>query len=643
MGEDKSKQDLYIKLLFSLTSLEGIIFIFLLFQRPSMGHNAIFFGFSTPRIILGIFSFFMLSAFLIATRHTYKNTITYHKYKSCLIKWLGIDKHLLTSIIIILLTCISIITFLLFIPNLQNYFSSLLSPEFDYFISTIIAIITITRPVFTWAVLFFIQFICVLIIIFKGRFLDKHFYNFEIIYRIFIVYLMLIVTTIHWIILYYQLYVFIAIPNWFWKFYQKPTVHNKFFIFLFVLSILVIIYIIKHPNKTTFNLFTIIFLGYILTVGFGYIENDGFETLRQLFIQKGHWGYAKFACTQPDLLQTLINYENVAQLDPFFKTKPPGIFAFYITIQKFIELIFPSDSIEVRYYILTKFMSYVFPLFAFFVLIPLYHLGKKISDKSNAIFSCVLFVFFPNVILTPLFLDQEFYPLLFVTGLLICLLMIEQQSRKWAFFTGCFSYIALYFSFSLLPLIPMVLIFLGIEYMQSYKKRNIWKLIQLIFFLFLGLIFTYLLFRIVLNYDIILRYTNALENHRAHKEFSNTLQSILNAIFVNNSEFFSWIGFPIVILLFSALGRTIYRFIKQNTSLIDGFIVSFFIVYLLLNLSGQTHGEVARLWIFLVPIVSFIASCESNLIFKKKSFSLLYIVSLQLLTMFLIFRFQDLD
>ena len=284
------------------------------------------------------------------------------------------------------------------------------------------------------------------------------------------------------------------------------------------------------------------------------------------------------------------------------------------------------------------------------VLIPLYYLSKDLLGTSYANLPGLLFILIPSFLLTPLYLDQGLYPLLFTVGVLAALQILKTKAAGWGFAAGVIAYLAIFFSFSLLPLIPVMLLWIGLDYLVNLKQISLVKTIKVILIFCLGFFIMHLLFKLLLNYDFILRYQNALAQHRLHKDYLSGVQQIKDAAVLNNTEFATWLGFPVVFLFISAIGRTVKTCFQRNADRKDTLLVAFLITFIVLNLMGQTRSEVARLWLFMVPIVSFFASTEARFLLsglfnenKRITYGFLYLIILQLGTTFLTFKYQDLD
>lgn len=449
------------------------------------------------------------------------------------------------------------------------------------------------------------------------------------------------ISIFHWVILYFRIQVFVSLPYWVWFFHDRESPNSIYLLFLLFLSIGLVSVIFLKPRSNKRNLAMLILLGYVIQVGFGFIEGQGFESIRQKSIVAGHTRYYELAVDNPDLVKAITNYEEAYAWDNWMGTKPPGLISFYIFTQKISNSINPLNHYAGRYLRLTTFATYVFPLLTFLVLIPLFFFSKPFLEEDNAILPCILFLFIPNIILMPLELDQVLFPLLFMLGMIFCRHAISNQSFKWAFACGAMTYIAIYFSFSLLPLLPMTLVWISIDYLQHKKDRGMSDVLKILLGLAIGIILLFLLCRWMLNYDIVIRFQSAMNWHRSLKEFQPGLKQIMDSIILNNLEIASWIGFPMALLAVSRFVKAAYAYLKHRADQLDVLTTAFLITYLALNVLGQTRGESGRLWIFMVPLFSLFAAVEVITLCTNKKNATFYLITLQLITTFMTFKFQD--
>ncbi|MBT7080511.1 MAG: hypothetical protein HN929_03430, partial [Chloroflexi bacterium] len=259
---------------------------------------------------------------------------------------------------------------------------------------------------------------------------------------------------------------------------------------------------------------------------------------------------------------------------------------------------------DAHYESLTHLLALAFPLLSVLVLLPLYALSKNLFDKEHANLPGLLFIFIPSFILTPLYLDQGLYPLLFTGGILAALQILKTNAPGWGFAAGIIAYLAIFFSFSLLPLIPVVLLWIGLDLIFNLKQRSLVGTIKIILMFFLGFIIMHLIFKLLLNYDFILRYQNALAQHRLHKDYLSGVQQIFDAAVLNNTEFTAWLGFPVVILFFSAIFRTLGTFLRSKPVRKDTLLLAFMITFFALNIMGQTTKKLTKRIVHVAPVGS---------------------------------------
>ena len=285
--------------------------------------------------------------------------------------------------------------------------------------------------------------------------------------------------------------------------------------------------------------------------------------------------------------------------------------------------------------------AYLFPLLTFGGLILLYYFARFFLGDKGALFACILYIFLPNIVLMPMELDIVIFPTVFIVGLLLTRQLIHKRTVIWALALGAYLYFAVYFTFSMLPLIPLCLAWIGLDYWLHRKEHRFWEIVKLGLFVGIGFLIFYILAYFFLNYDPILRYQNAMIKHKTLKEFETGLKQILEALKLNNLELASWIGFPIALLSGVFMVRSILFLLKNDYKPLHVLTAAFFTIYMVLNLAGQTRGEVGRLWTFMDPLFILFAAAEIMEQFNKPKLGVWYLYAVQLFTVFLIFRFQD--
>jgi hypothetical protein len=171
-----------------------------------------------------------------------------------------------------------------------------------------------------------------------------------------------------------------------------------------------------------------------------------------------------------------------------------------------------------------------------------------------------------------------------------------------------------------------------------------------------GCLLLYALFRLMLNYDFLPRFQRAVAiNHgfdfylRVGRQpplgpepFGTRLAQIAGALALNNLDFAAATGFPVYALfIWQAvhLARRVWLRCADAGDVILAALLSSFIV---LNLAGTAQGEVPRLWLFWLPMVTMLAARQLEGAVRARPRLVLALALVQLVTLFLTFHFQDL-
>jgi hypothetical protein len=619
------------KLLFIMAAIAGIPAMIQLFQTPSMERNAFLWGYSLGRIMTGgIYVIAMAGMLYLAVKAHIHPTWLNRFIDHLETRWLNHD-HLLPALTYLLSVMLITSTTLLVFSFPTTQLGAL-----QYLINS-------TAWGVAWAIIVLALMAALILINYRHIFTGKGFVQWPIIIRHLIIISILLLTYTHWMILVFKIRVFTVLPGWFWLYREKSFgINDLVFPLLMVTSLVILPLILKNFKRAAFNLMLLILLGYVLQVGFGFIEGQGFESVRLRYAKSGHKVYVQHAADQPSLQEVIIHYEEIYGEYQYLNTKPPGTLAIYVITQNVADMLYSPKNHSERVLATTTLIAYVFPLLSMLVLIVIYKIAKLVGGEEYAIVPCVLYVFSPNVILMPLFLDQVIYPLLFTLNIYFALRVIKDGAFNKAFLLGMFIYFSIFISFSMLAVLGLIAAFLVISGWSRRNEGYFSQALKPALGIFGGLSITLLIFRVAIGYDPFLRYANAMASHRAIKNFKSGSEQLLQSIFVNNLDFASWIGFAITLLVITYLVRTLASIRKNQTLLPLGELAFASIAaYTALNLLGQTRGEVGRLWLFWVPAVVMVAGRELKKIFGTKNKGLYLIVTLQLVTTYLLFKFQD--
>ena len=621
-----------LKVLLILTIIEGLLGVLYLFSIPSMDRNAGLLGYSISRLVVGGFSIILLLCLVCLLLLFFIKRDWIARQINLLDEYLAEKNYLLPI-------TINLLFFLIVGVGVLILNSSPIAIHLNNLKSVIDRILGLL----IWGLVAILQLLILLLVTYLPLYRDKKFYNLGTIYKTILLSLVIVCSIFHWLILYFKIQLFASIPYWTWFFHEKTGTKDFLFIPLLLFSLLIILLIVKHPKRKTINLILLVALGYILQVGFGFIEGEGIESIRTKAAEAGHVVYFEYAVDNPVLSHAILNYEEAYGWETWLGTKPPGVILFYIVSQEISNVINPAQDYAGRFMRLTNFAAYVYPLLTFLAVIPLFYLARAIlGSDEKAYISSILYVFFPNIILMPLELDEVLFPLLFIICLLCTWQIIKRQSFGWAILTGVIYYTSLYFTFSLLPLLALICMWLFLEYLSSTDNHKFKNLVVQGTGIAAGLIISYVIFKLVLNYDVFIRFSNAMVHHTSLKEYESGLQQVLAALKLNNLEIAAWIGFPMALFVISRFLVTVKSYTNKQISRADIFSTAVIMMYIVLNIVGKTRGEVGRLWIFFVPAFAIMASEEITYLFnKRKNGVLLTVALLQMITTMMIFKFQD--
>ena len=620
-----------LKIFLTLTFIEGLLGTVYLFSIPSMGKNAALLGFSASRLVVGGISISLLICLAILLFKSFTNQSWVERQTKKIYSIL-IEKSLLLPVSVSLLLIIAIGSGILYL----NY-----SPV-SVHLNNLKFVIDRILGLYIWGLAILFQLLILLSISFNSYYREKDFYNSRQIYKTALLIIITISSILHWFILYFKIQLFASIPYWTWFFHEKEHTKDLLFVPILILAIVVVWFVLKHPGRIVQNLILLFALGYALQVGFGYIEGEGFESIRTKAAEAGHVVYFEYAVDNPVLSHVMTNYEDAYGWETWLGTKPPGVIFFYIISQKISNMINPTMDYAGRFMRLTNFAAYVYPLLTFLAIFPLFHLARRISESDErAYLACIFYVFFPNIILMPLELDQVLFPLLSILCLLSTWQIIKNRSMAWAILTGALFYICLFFTFSILPLIALILLWIFLDHIKNVGLRAFNDLFFQGLGILIGISIVYLLQKFTINYDFYIRFSNSMAHHTSLKEYESGLPQVLAALKLNNLELAAWVGFPAAFLLISRFIRTIGSYIMKRITKADVFSAALLLMFILLNFLGRTRGEVGRLWIFLLPMFSVLLAIEVVDLYKRKKLMVTLIIALQMVTTMMTFKFQD--
>lgn len=646
-----------------LGAAEGLTTLVFLFRQPSEPGSALLLGFSPARLLLGLVTL-LGSAALIGLAFHGANV------KTRLDGWLRSPDALLAVTALIGLAGVLLVGWLaLFTTPLYAQLQAALVtlPAWALRATDLLRSLYLRAgPLMIWGVLLSVQ--AEVFLAWEYSTVYRRSIQAGSLWRAGLVALMLATAGFYWVVLLLRLKVFLVIENWKWYFIDKPY-QPALWMYAAVLALgiagtwIVFRLLSRRPAAA---LAALVGLAYSLQAAMGVLGGQGFESLRLTYADSIFNGYARAAAEQPPLLPALREYEARYGSDDYLGTKPPGVLLVYSLFEKVSNAIDPQPTTEGRFVALTRLAAYVFPLLACLVLPGLYGLGKRLEGSEAALLAGLFYVTTPSFLGVQGFLDQALYPVLFVVGLALTLALIEHagSGSRWtyglAFGIGAYFYACLYFSFSLLPLIPLAAAWLGLDTlrrglaMPSRERWVYWKRIAMMLLaLAAGAGTLLVLLRVGLNYDIALRYHNAFAEHRTTHVFNSFWDRAANAMVLNNAEFCGFAGFALITLALAACLRELRAALPggaagdwlwsrsgEPEARLQELITAFLLAYFATNLFGQTVGEVQRLFLFFLPPVALFAAGEARRLFRGRAWGYALVVAIQLVTAMLVFMIQ---
>jgi hypothetical protein len=363
-------------------------------------------------------------------------------------------------------------------------------------------------------------------------------------------------------------------------------------------------------------------------------------------VTTGHADFTVIAATRTDMWEVATRYETVVdeeQLAGYALTKPPGSLLFFMATQRLSGRFGPAATVRERFRTLVTFASWVYPLLCSLALLPLFWLSSRLLDEDSRLLPCVLYVLLPNVALMTLHLDQVAYPTLFLVLAGLAVASYDRGSWPLSLLAGVTAYLALFFSFSLLAACVLIAVFVLLRELRGERRlsttaaRAKWSSAFVA-----GLAVSWLSGRLVLDYDPIERFRNAMEQHRLFKGWEGGLGSTLYWAGSNWLELAFWIGCPVALLYLDHLWRASRETARNRARPADTFGVAVGCTLLLLGLFGRTQGEVARLWLFLGGAIG-VGVCRAIVHrfgpWQRSAFAA--VAAVQWVTVLLIKRYQD--
>ena len=414
-------------------------------------------------------------------------------------------------------------------------------------------------------------------------------------------------TAAHWALLWWRLPLLADLPGWFYPFRDGPP--GPWWLvalLLATLALAVVMTLRPRPlGRTRWSLLVLVLAGASFQYGFAGLEGRGLDALRARMTDAGHAEFARIAVDHPDSWSLLTRYEELqasGDLGRFAPSKPPGTTMWYVLSERAAHAFRPHTDARQRLAWSVTFASLTWPLLGYLVLLPLYSLGSALMDERRARLACLLYIVVPSVTLVTLHADQTLFPLLVMSSAALLARGVVDRRPVLAVAAGVAAYLAAFSSFALLAALPLgAAVILGCHAGRGWSQETRRSMGTAAAGLAGGFVGTALLFRLVLGYEMLTRYRGAMTYHAGFQDWESTLETYLTYARVDLLEFATWLGVPVAMLALAhalrsarAAVRGDLRGVVPSSLAVAGLIVAFLLL-------GKAKGEVARLWLFLVP------------------------------------------
>ena len=410
--------------------------------------------------------------------------------------------------------------------------------------------------------------------------------------------------------------VFQVLPHWFWALSPKQLSWWWLLPLLAAWSWFVLRTVLRNPRRTGINLLLLAVLSYCLQHGFALTEGRGLEAMRDCLLKTGHADFVHQALVIDDPLRLASHYGRFLEGGelPLFPhaTKPPGALLFFWAFARSGQAFLGLATAEE----LATWAGLLFPVGACAAVVPLFFLCRMTMPLRQAWVVTSLFPLVPSTALILLHADQFLFPLLGLLFICCWTRALKLASCWWGLVAGIAFYVAIFASFALVALAPIIPVsgaaaLLGLEDRRRWRRVG-WATACTV----IGFLGIYGVLYAGLGYSALDRFQHALAAHQGWKveSWSGGMRSYLALL--NLIEFTLWCGIPLSLLAAADLWRGLRNWRVWDEGL--GLSWSLLFILLVLGMVGKTAAESGRLWLFLVPLVLFSAARHFHRICGKK-------------------------
>lgn len=414
---------------------------------------------------------------------------------------------------------------------------------------------------------------------------------------------LLLSTVTVWLLYLLRVPLFEVLPGWFWPLRTKSLPYAWVFVPLTAVMAIAAHQVLRWPGRPARNLALLIGVAFVAHHALAWAEGPGAMAAR--LTDTGHSVFAQAAVEGPDTWSVLTRYDELlatGELPTYFHaTKPPGLQVVTNLTAAVSGRLWPhADPMQA----LARLATLVYPLLGLLTLVPLYALANVLLDKEGARLPALLFPVVPGVALIQLHADQYLHPLLGTVFVYLCTRALFRREPLTGVLAGVAFVLSLWISFALLALAPVVPV-MAWSLAKRHGRRSVLRELAM---MAAGAAAVYLFLLLAFGYDTFERWEAAMVAHRMAKLPGWDLGDRAYFAAVNLLEFAVWCAPPVILLCAADSIRLFRHRAWRAPRPADGLTLSLLAILAALALGGTTAAESARLWLFLVPLVTVAAA-----------------------------------
>lgn len=264
-----------------------------------------------------------------------------------------------------------------------------------------------------------------------------------------------------------------------------------------------------------------------------------------------------------------------------------------------VDAILRNDA----YFAASTFLGLLLPLLSIVSLLPLYIIGKNLFNRRVGYLAALLSICIPAYILISPQIDQ-LYVLLAVTITALYVVGYRKNNVYMIILGGLVLTLSLFFTIAIILLLPILWVITVVIEAQSLKNNGYLDLLRLSlrnkYFIIFGLTTSFgFLTCILIEHDLLYTFFRILKHN---SEFNKTAfaegRPYLYWLVGNLYEYAMFLGIPLSVLFVAEVCSKPENKIIKASKLYSLLIL---FVIIMLDISGINRGEVARLWMFLMP------------------------------------------